>query len=102
MSKVRRWYTYNNSPGGQYNHLNYFLTLPPYYLPNSCLSTANNICAVKGIFSEVVGGVTSFYPTNPKPFAGDVKLSIYINSALAGGHPSPHVIQKPYVYVRNF
>ena len=98
--RVRRWYTYNNTPGGQQNQLNYFFIGS---LPNACLSTANNICAVKGIYSETpLGQPIVTYGTNPKTFTSDTKLSSYINAALASGNPAPANPQKPYVYVRNF
>jgi hypothetical protein len=100
MSRIRRWYTYNLTPGGQYNQLNYWITPFPYQLPNACLTSANNICAVKGIFSETVNGITYTYGNNPKNFASDNKLWSYLNGALGTGHSYPFAGNKPYVYVR--
>jgi len=99
MSRIRRWYAYNNVPGGQLSQLNYF-----YFgnLPNACMLLANNICAVKGIYADVVNGVLTTYGTNPKTFASDTKIASYIIAALGAGIASPAPPQKPYVYVRNF
>ena len=100
MSRVRRWYKYNNAWGGQHNRLNYYFV---GNLPNCCVLTADNICAVKGIYSEVLQGVPIVYGANPKTFSGDTKLSSYISAALASGNFAPSgPLQKPYVYVRNY
>ena len=98
MSKVRRWYTYNNSPGGQQNHLNYFVVQG---FPNACqLPSGNNICAVKGVYSEsIVGSPPVTYGTHPKTFTSDTRLSSYINAALASTTYTPSSPQKPYVYM---
>jgi len=98
MSVTRRWYTYNCASGGQHNHLNYF------YIGNffGCLTAANNICSVLGIYSEDTGSSTITYGTNPKSFASDQQLDSYITDAFAGGTSAPSLSgQKRYVYVRN-
>ena len=99
MSTVnRQWYSYNGAPGGQHNQLNYFFITS---FPNACLTTANNICAVLGVYSVTTGSGTTTYGTNPRSFATDPKLDSYITQAFAGGTRYPSGLnQKPYVYPR--
>jgi len=100
MSTIRRWYAYNNASGGQHNQLNYFFIAT---FPNACLTSANNICAVKGVYSQTTGAGTTTYGTNPKSFTLDPNLDSYITDAFASGIPAPsNPGQKRYVYVRNF
>ena len=102
MSRIRKWYVYNGTAGGQHNHLNYFF-IDPNYLPNACLMVADNICAVKAIYSESNFGLPPIiYGTNSKNFVLDPKLSFYIDVALASGTRTPASGQKTYVYVRDF
>jgi len=98
---TRRWYSYNNASGGQHNQLNYFFIST---FPNACLTSANNICAVKGVYSQTSGsGTTTTYGTNPKSFTLDPNLDSYITDAFSAGSPAPSGPgQKRYVYVRNF
>ena len=101
MSTVnRQWYKYNGTPGGQHNQLNYFFVGE---LPNCCLTTANNICAVLGVYSVTTATGTIIYGTNPRTFASDPRLDSYITIALGLGIPAPAGGgQKPYVYPRSF
>jgi len=100
MSVTRRWYAYNGASGGQHNQLNYFFIAN---FPNACLTSANNICAVRGIYSENPGSGTVTYGTNPKSFTSDPRLDSYITDAFAAGTPAPTLAgTRKYVYVRQF
>ena len=97
---TRRWYVFINIPGGQHGHWAYYFISN---FPNACLTSANNICAVFGIYSEIISGVTFTYGTQPKSFTSDWRLDSYITDAYASGTPEPSGPgQKRYVYVRNF
>jgi len=99
MSTVtRRWYSYNCASGGQHNATNYYFVED---FPNNCQSCANDICVVLGVYSMVVGGVTTTFGTHPRTFTADPKLASYITQALATGCYKPSGVgQKPYVYMR--
>jgi len=100
MSVTRRWYAYNGALGAQFNHLNYFFI---NNFPNSCLTTANNICAVLGVYSVDTGAGTITYGTNPRSFSADIQMVSYIWEAFSLGTAAPSLSgQRRYVYVRNF
>jgi len=97
---IRRWYSYNGTSGGQLSATNYFFdaNIDPDI---DCGTPANNICAVKGIYSiTTFGSGTITYGTNPKTFNDDPMLESYIIGAFGSGLPFPASGQKPYVYVR--
>ena len=68
-----------------------------------CVTPASNICAIKGIYSEITQGFPTIYGNHPKSFLSDSKLSSYITEALGSSHPAPGLIpgRKKYVYVRD-
>ena len=100
MSTVnRQWYLFNGAPGGQHNHQNYFFTEDEC----QCLTTANNICCVLGIYSVTTGVGTTTYGTDPRNFAADPRLDNYITQAFASSVASPLGSgQMRYVFLRNF
>ena len=100
MSVTRKWYTFNCAPGGQHSSQNYFLSQT---FPSICgqLPCGSNVCAVLGIYSEVLGGGSSItYGTNPKTFTADPNLDSYITQAFGSGCYYPNVGQ-PYVYMKH-
>jgi hypothetical protein len=101
MSITRKWYAYNDSPGGQQDQANYFFV---DFFP-SCDITGNNICAVLGIYEikdSVDPSKSVFYGNHPQSFLLDKALGYYINVAMAQPSSYPSGTgQKPYVYKKS-
>ena len=99
MSVTRRWYSYNCAPGGQFNAANYNYV---QNFPNNCVMCAENICVVLGVYSMIVGGVTTIFGTHPRTLAADPRLDSYVADALATGCATPSGFgQRRFVYMKD-